>query len=436
MTSAFRRALVALLALSFLATVAALLFGRRFSGYESVETDSFSKHALGSEAAIKVLGRLGAHVSKRHDPKIDPEGPLLFFEPTAEIPGGPFGHSKLGDVLKGRAARKRISVVVLPKWEPGLFGRGVVAVPDETREAILDAAALGASFTGTVSASAPKWLTATAQGELGALAVALPSAQTITPPPRFHVLLGTGDNALIVASPDGMTVVVSDPDLFHNFNLARAEHATILHALLVGWTGADALAVDEVFHGHWQGHSLTEALARFPNVLFTMWAVLTALLVVAMGIVRFGPPKRVRAASFMSPTTAIRNAAGVMALAKDAGSWLASRYVEGVLRDLAARYGVTAETPEERASAVDAALGAARQPQGAAALLARAKALAGPLPRASRGKEQARARRLALDAHAFRQRAIKRAAPRASAATSFQTAVSASTKSDTQEEAA
>jgi hypothetical protein len=341
LSSRGRRIVLAVGFVSVLATVAALLYGSRVEEPEGRGRDSFSSGALGHRALFETLGELGFRVTRVLRGRYgEVRVPLLLLEPDVE---GSVGSRKyaLGNVLRRRADEGRVSIVVLPKWKPArgpaARARAEPASEEEVREV------LHAVFSEPPKLRRPaepsgKPVSTSVDGPLGRFDVQLPRPQMLQPTGNVEVLASGEQGALVVRDPQTGTYVVSDPDVAHSFNLHRADHAALWHAMLRE-LGTDAVALDEVLHGHGEVKSLARALGRFPAVLIVVHLLLLGFAAVMAGSKRFGPPRPPRSPYQRGPREVIGVAASVLAAGRPPGR-LAENYVEHVLEDVAERVGV------------------------------------------------------------------------------------------------
>jgi hypothetical protein len=210
---------------------------------------------------------------------------------------------------------------------------------------------------------------ARASGSLGEYAIELPWAQLIEGGDATPLLVHERGGVLIARH--GSTIVVSDPDLAHSWNLQRGDHAQIWVDLA---GSSDAIAIDEVFHGHGQQRSLAAALGEMPTVLLTAHALFVLLVVVWLGSARFGsvrdldPPRH-------GPAESIAVSAFVLAEGRPIGT-LTESYVRELIADLAVRLGLAPGRPiDQQIAHVDAIATRRGEGQRAATLLRRAEAL-------------------------------------------------------------
>ena len=398
-----RRAILTLAFLSVGSTVATMLYGSRLVPLTPTQSDSFGYGPIGHHAFSETMKRLGLHVVQSRGDRFEgPASPMLFIEPEtrARVEGK---ERTLADALEARAQAARPTIVVLPKWdlfagasEP--FVSPAIGPVKETLAAVFGRDGNVPTARVTLAESTDALELTELYGMLGTYRVQVPDLQVLTTlPPRATVLLESPHGAVVLAAADG-TVVVSDPDLIHNYNFHRADHAALWWTLLTDYE-SDTIVIDEVFHGHGKTHSLSRALGEFPAVLLVAHLLLLLLLLAILGSKRFGPALPPFAHGH-GPREAIEVAAHVLADGQPTGL-LVEEYVEQVLLDLHERLGLPPKgTLEARAAAIDEVAAHRRQAPEATQLLEAARAI-GP-------KSHAESWRIAHAAHGYRQRLLGR----------------------------
>jgi len=172
------------------------------------------------------------------------------------------------------------------------------------------------------------------------------------------VVLGAKGGSLILRyqpRDQGVTWVVSEPDLLHNFNLHRAEHGAIWLALLRKELKSKTILVDEVFHGHSKKYALADKLSSFPNVLFVIHGLLLLLVFAWAGAHRFGVPIMGRGERERGPREVLFITTWVLAHGKRPQKLVVS-YIQYCLRDAMERLRLESSgTLEERVQRLDQA---------------------------------------------------------------------------------
>jgi hypothetical protein len=148
--------------------------------------------------------------------------------------------------------------------------------------------------------------------------------------------------------PNGPEVfLVSDPDLFNNHGLGRADNAVAFHELLVHRLGAQGVIFDETIHGFVHDPGLLEEAFRFPLVLATLQAFVLVGTVLWAGVGRFGKPLPPPAEAGPPPgkTVLIDNTARLLTRGGDVSEAL-SQYYRQTTRAVAAHYFLPPDLPE------------------------------------------------------------------------------------------
>ncbi len=398
-----RRAILTLAFLSVGSVVGTLLYGSKLVPLTPTQSDSFGYGPVGHHAFTETMRRLGMHVVQSRGDRFEgPASPMLFIEPgaTARVEGK---ERRLSDAIEARSEAALPTIVVLPKWnlfagaaEP--FVSATYMPVKETLDAVFSREGYSGGAAAKLIADADGQSERELYGVLGTFQVQVPKLQVFTTvPPLATVLLESPYGAVVVAAADG-TVVVSDPDLIHNYNFHRADHAALWWTLLADYE-SDTIVIDEVFHGHGKTHSLGRALGEFPSVLLVVHLLLLLLLLVILGSKRFGPALPPFAHGH-GPREAIEVAAHVLADGQPIKP-LVEEYVAQVLFDLHERLGLPQKgTLEARAAAIDEVAEHRRHAPEAMKLLHAARAL-GP-------KANNEGWRIARAAHTYRQRLLGR----------------------------
>ena len=309
--------------------------------------DTFGRDALGHGALREILDRTDVPVLVDREGVAEyASGVVMFIEPS---PDRRYGEHQLDlqTLLRLRQLRGLPSVVVLPKWRLGYESGTEVArrIDKDDADAVLDAIMpWGADLRREdidipQTAQLREW---TVPGARGDRRVVLQERQTLRlDDPALDPLLGTRRSALVArvhaTVGDGSLVVVSDPDLLHNFNLHRGDHAVIAKDL-VAYSGSDAVVIDEVLHGH--GYSVTwpAALGAWPTRIVVAHALLLALLYALAVARRFGPPRPAPRPAGAGPLVDL--AAEAMVGTPSRTRRLVTAYVCAVIASVADRLGV------------------------------------------------------------------------------------------------
>ena len=397
-----RRLVIALAIVSLVASVVSMVFGEKLVGAPPSPRDSFTYGPLGHRAFFETMQRLGVRMRRfQEGDSRRIAAPVLFIEPdddSVRFGGSTF---ELEEVLEDRRDAGRVSIVVLPKWSLGGLGAAVPEAADRI-DAIVEATGLALEVDHHGEVDARPTEDEAKDGDEATFRVALPWPQTVRST-ELAPWVSTSKGGLVTCDETGLVCVIADPDILHNSNLQRAEHAEFLVRLLRDELEIDELVVDEVFHGHRIGKSLSRELGEWPGILLLVQGMLVAVCALLMGRRRFGVPEEPEAAHGRGPREVIDVAANVLALGQSPAS-LALAYVEHVLTDVHHRLGLPeAKTLEARASALDAHAKRRRIRPEAEQLLAEARAYAG----GTRAPVFPMARR----AYQFRWRLLGRPAP-------------------------
>ena len=250
-----RRIVIALAVVSLVASVVSMVFGEKLVGAPPSPRDSFTYGPLGHRAFFETMQRLGVRMRRfQEGDSTHVDAPVLYIEPddvSVRFGGSTY---ELEEVLEARREAGRVSIVVLPKWSLGGLG---AAVPEaeERVAAIVEATGLDLRVDHHGAVDAHPTEDEAKDGDDAAFRVALPWPQTVRSD-ELAPWVSTSKGGLVTCDESGYVCVVADPDLLHNFNLQRAEHAGLLVRLLRDELEIDELVVDEVFHGHRVGKSL------------------------------------------------------------------------------------------------------------------------------------------------------------------------------------
>lgn len=359
--------------LSLVATFAALVFGRRLSSPPPQPRDSYGMGPLGHHAFVSTLEALNIGVVRWTQPRWDAvQTPLFIIEPNAPeltIEGRTVG---LGDLVRTRMTAERPTVLVLPKWSPAWLGS---VAPDPVRDlyALLDE--LPVALAVERMPPGDEWAALDVVDDSGVtrrLELRWPQRVTGGVP-----LVADDAGSFVVSDPKGMLFVVSDPDLLHNFNIQRGDHAAFWGAFIRDRLRAESVVIDEVFHGAIEVRSFAELFGEWPGVLVLIHGVFVALTVLLMGRKRFGPPAPAAEGFGPGPREVIGVAASVLENGSRV-STLAARYIEGLVFDLHRQLGLhDGKGVDERATQIDAVARSRDVAPLAAELMENARALEG-----------------------------------------------------------
>lgn len=348
-----RRAPFSRAALVILFTVGALsLLGAVALGWvtdpskqvESVDTDTFSKSAIGHMALRELIDEapgVRARVSryKTHE-ELGWASALLLAEPHLMVNGDEELAGKMREMLRASPS----TLLVLPKRD-GLQDRfeeewvgAVFFVPSYDVQLVLDTAKVNTQPLRTWRPSDEMvWRAAAPALEH---TPQMPDVQLMRPAAQLEPLISTDQGVLFARVKSGHAgggelFVLSDPDILANHGLHRGENAALALAILSRVRGdrAGAIVIDEVLHGLRRIPTLYEQLLRFPLVLGTIQVALLLLFGVWAGLGRFGPPRRAPVGFAAGKEFFIDHTAELLTLGKHSG-YSVERYLWMVLDDL------------------------------------------------------------------------------------------------------
>lgn len=254
---------------------------------------SYSASALGQAGAYDLLKRLGRPVSRglgRNLGRVGEHGTLILAEPDL---------SALRDEEGLTLLEAPRLLLVLPKW------RGY---PDPDRPAWIKRAELQPQVTarqtlalvdGPGQVAHAAWPATWPVNELGFTPagsgwVQLMRSQALRP------VVGTDDGMLVgeMRRDDQVIWVLADPDLMANHGLGQGDNAAFFVALVEALRMTDnddptaPLVFDETGHGFGVAdRNPLQLLFRFPFVVVTVLAGLSAVLLLLAGAGRFGAPR-------------------------------------------------------------------------------------------------------------------------------------------------
>jgi hypothetical protein len=354
-TDRTRAIVIALASLSLVASIAVLVFGRDLAPPPAQPRDSYGRGPLGHRAWAETLQALGVHVVRwTRSSYEDVSAPLFIIEPDHATYDAPDGRTvSIADLCTARSAAGRLTVLVLPKWHIGALGN---VAPDDAwrvREVLAGTPFEGAQLVWQSRLTSDRDEITASSAVFGERHLEIPWPQTVIGPTP---LLSGPTGSFIAADPSGRTFLVSDPDLLHNFDVQRADHAAIAHEFVTEVLQTDTIVVDEVFHEHVETRSLAQIFSHFPGVLALLHGGLVVLVVLLYGRRRFGPPRVDPAPYGRGPREVIDVAAGVLASGQSVER-LAPRYVEQVILDAHRRLGLAeGKSLAQKAAALDATL--------------------------------------------------------------------------------
>ncbi|MCB9832749.1 MAG: hypothetical protein H6807_09765 [Planctomycetes bacterium] len=308
---------------------------------ERVESDSFSKGALGHALLYDALEESGWKVERlRQTPRrnrargevvVIAEPQWLTEESAEEI---------LADLSIGDCA----AVLVLPKRRPVLYQNGELLqteiIPESEVGQIMHAFAADLELRRpeTVDPGEDYW---TALPVIGAVP-RIRDLQLVSGPNLFP-LVECRDGILVgVYSHWGSDIlVISDPDLIANHGLGSVD----AHVLLATWVfrrmalGRTTIYFDEVVHGHDYENGFWRRMMQYPLVLVLLHGILVMAVLVWAAARAFGP--RLPQPPAVPPGKAflVDHVASIIRLGRH-DDYLVLRYLDESLREVAGRVHV------------------------------------------------------------------------------------------------
>ncbi|MGE0551099.1 MAG: DUF4350 domain-containing protein [Kofleriaceae bacterium] len=299
MTNPFKRTtliiVVAVVAISLIATVILMIVGDDLVEQDSAGVDSYSVSAIGHRGLSELLTRLDVPVvlSRADSGQKAKNGLLIVAEPTVTDDDS---RDRLAALV--RAAPR--TLLVLPKWYgQNELGNVWIAdadfIPVGEVEPVLAAVGL---TTELVRHGRPVAWTVEAGGappKIREPQVLKPAEQlsSYAQDPDANVLVGVitltdrfDDEQLI-----SELWVLSDPDVLNNYGLRDPANVRFTVELIDRLREGGPVVIDETIHGYAQQPSLARTLLRFPLVLATMQVLICAVFAVWAAMVRFGPRK-------------------------------------------------------------------------------------------------------------------------------------------------
>ncbi|ANM29830.1 hypothetical protein ABI59_09940 [Acidobacteria bacterium Mor1] len=331
---------------------------------ESSGPNGFSRSALGHRAFLGFLERIGMEVSLRRTDRISmlsPDTLALALDPpprsTETNDDDPFQR-----LIDGAEAAQAPVLITAPKWAPAQlstnprFLRRVALIPANIATSTLS------PFDEDLAVIRRRTPTTCKAGDR-AFRVELRSAQLFMQSDEFEVLAECDGYPLAVlldeAWGEGPVYALSDPDLLNNHGLGRAEHADLLHDLLVRQIGLSTIIVDETIHGFQRSDSLLEEMVRFPLAFVTIHVSILLGLLVWGGFRRFGKPRKVGEALDQGKRILVDNTANLLTLAAEHGESL-RLYHRYCMRDVARYYYLAPDLPHDQVVARLADIGGSR----------------------------------------------------------------------------
>lgn len=384
-----RRALVLIFGLglsSLLLAAAVMWLTDPRDKVESIDTDTFSKSAIGHMALRELLDdRDVSHQVRRYrsHEKVRGGGALVLAEPHL-MRGAQ--DDKLLKKFREMVARSPRTLLVLPKrdgvrdahdeeWIGAAFN-----IPEYDVAHVLQAAGVSARAVRTRRSAEQMMWQSRIQGVALEARPDLPDVQLLLPGPGVEPLIETPYGVLFARVHTSLNAaplyVLSDPDLIANHGLHREPNAALTLEILHHVAPDGELVIDEVIHGHERIPSLQERLLEFPLVLVTIQAGLLLLFLLWGMTQRFGPPLRAGEARAPGTSFVIDNTAELLTFGGHS-AFTTERYVWMVLQELGRTLNAPATlTRPQLVAWLQARADAREVPIALAQLTARAEAYA------------------------------------------------------------
>jgi hypothetical protein len=356
-----RRALgwiIGSVAVSLVATVLLVVYGKDLQRQPTPWANSFSDSALGHRAAVELLKRMGMGVVPNRSLSggdIGPQRPLVLAEPSLRGPGWDPEHLK--DLAARARDRKAPLVLVLPKWHAVDIRKdkpewlesvrllsdfeivGVAKVLDDP-----DLENLSLDRHRSAEGCVQSW------DSSERLRVDIPLVQLLQPAANLQPLVSCSDGILVarrLATEKGpQIIVVADPDLLNNQGLGRGENALLIYQLFTRGLGATGAVFDETIHGFTRTPGLLNEALSFPLVLAVLQGLVLLGVVLWAGMGRFGKPLPVSLGLAAGKEILIDNTAKLLANGGDAADGVV-RYFRQVTRAVAAHYFLPPDLPDD-----------------------------------------------------------------------------------------
>lgn len=314
-----QKAVVGMIAVGLVTFILGLLlagFGQDLFGKTSAGANTFSRSLVGHRAFAELLRQSGLPVvlSRNADSSSANEAfPLLLLEPmdiirdkyTSDAADGladKYQQGQYGERILPVLSSGAGVVLALPKrWASvsemaaGWIGSEELMSPAVVQRMLSDALLGAGCISEQLSSNSIKRVSST-EG-FCAKALGLSDVQVEADGP-MQVLgdlpestpLVFSDHGVVISSLNCGLVLVSDPDLFNNRSLARADNAAIMLALLTDYLGAQGVVVDETFHGFKSQKNLLAHAMGFPLILVSIHFLLTMLMAFWALSAYFGKP--------------------------------------------------------------------------------------------------------------------------------------------------
>ncbi len=157
----------------------------------------------------------------------------------------------------------------------------------------------------------------------------------------LETIAGTPNGALVAYDPSRNLYVLSDPDMFNTFGLARRENARFAVQLIDSLRTdlAEPILFDATLHGFERSENLLKLMFSIPFLGATLTALASAILLGWGACMRFGPPVHEGRAIALGKQALADNSAGLVTMARREAR-LAPSYLALVRRRTAREIGL------------------------------------------------------------------------------------------------
>ena len=258
---------------------------------------SYSLSAIGHAGLYDTLRRLGRPVTRSVGQTLaltGETGTLIVAEPDL---------ARMDNDASRRLTRAPRLLLVLPKWKGDADPAKPAWIAKATPVPLATARATASLAASRVDVFRQQWPDVWATNALGVTPTnPAPNPEGVIQllsSPFVRPVVATDNGILVgeIRTSTGVTWILSDPDILANHGLPKGNNAPFMLALIdalrrINTTETNApIVFDETVHGFRQAEESPVKLAfRFPFVIVTALACLTAVLAALAGARRFGKP--------------------------------------------------------------------------------------------------------------------------------------------------